>query len=117
MNHIVNVTTEKESGKIRAAVLPAGWFASPEYHSKKPRCQPAHLFQFRLRTNMEAVFGARELGGRPRMPFFPNSSLFEKNNARNITYMPVHIFHKRLDLRKNAYSRTTSYGISCGAAE
>ena len=48
------------------------------------------------------------LGGCPRMPFFPNSSLFAKNNARNINYMSVLIFRKRLDLRKNIYSRTAS---------
>jgi len=30
----------------------------------------------------------------------PNSSLFGKNNARNIKYMPALIFSKRLDLRK-----------------
>jgi hypothetical protein len=46
------------------------------------------------------------------MPFFPNSSLFWKNNARNINYMPALIFPKRLDLRKNAYSRTTSQGVT-----
>jgi hypothetical protein len=42
------------------------------------------------------------------MPFFTNSSLFSKNNARNSNSMPVLIFPKRLDLRKNAYSRTAS---------
>ncbi len=42
------------------------------------------------------------------MPFFPNSVLFWKNNAHNINYMAVLIFSKCLDLRKNAYSRTTS---------
>ena len=40
--------------------------------------------------------------------FFPNSSLFEKFYPRNINYMPVVKFYKRLDLRKNAYSRTAS---------
>ena len=44
----------------------------------------------------------------PRMPFFLNSSLFRKNNACNIKYMTVLVFQKCLDLRKNAYSRTTS---------
>ena len=44
-----------------------------------------------------------------RVPFFPNSSLFWKNNARNINYMPVLIFSKCLDLRRNAYSRTSFY--------
>ncbi len=29
-----------------------------------------------------------------------NSSLFTKNNARNINYMAVLVFHKCLDLRK-----------------
>jgi hypothetical protein len=42
------------------------------------------------------------------MPFSPSSSLFQKNNARNIIYMAVLIFLKCLDLRKNVYSRTTS---------
>ena len=42
------------------------------------------------------------------MPFFPNSSLFFKNNARNISYMPPLIIKKCLDLRKNCYSQTTS---------
>ncbi len=43
------------------------------------------------------------------MPFCPNSSLFWKNNARNIKYMPVLIFPKRLDFEQNAYSRTSSW--------
>jgi hypothetical protein len=47
-------------------------------------------------------------GAWPRMLFFPSSSLFQKNNARNIIYMAVLIFLKCLDLRKNVYSRTTS---------
>ncbi len=42
------------------------------------------------------------------MPFLPKSSLFPKNNARNINYMTVLVFRKRLDLRKNACSRTGS---------
>jgi hypothetical protein len=42
------------------------------------------------------------------MPFSPSSSLFQKNNARNINYMAVLIFLKYLDLRKNVYSRATS---------
>ena len=42
------------------------------------------------------------------MPFLPNSSLFNENNARNIEYITVLIFMKCLDLRKNVYSRTTS---------
>jgi hypothetical protein len=42
------------------------------------------------------------------MPFFPSSSLFQKNNARNIIYMAVLIFLKCLDPRKNVYSRTSS---------
>ncbi len=48
------------------------------------------------------------LGGCPRMHFHPTLCYFHKNNARNITYMAVLIFPKNLDLRKNAYSRTTS---------
>jgi len=52
-------------------------------------------------------------GGWPRMPFSPISALFDKNNARNIDYMAVLIFTKCLDLRKNFYSRTTSYEIAC----
>ncbi len=31
---------------------------------------------------------------------------FQKNNARNITYMAVLIFLKNLDFEQNAYSRT-----------
>jgi len=45
------------------------------------------------------------------MPFFPSSSLFQKNNARNIIYMAVLIFLKCLDLRKNVYSRTASWAM------
>ncbi len=33
------------------------------------------------------------------MPFYPNSSLFLKNNARDIKYMTVLVFPKRLDLK------------------
>jgi hypothetical protein len=51
------------------------------------------------------IFG---LGGCPRMPFFPSSASFQKNNARNINHMAVLIFLKFLDLRKNCYSRTAS---------
>ena len=32
------------------------------------------------------------LGGCPRMPFCPNSSLFQKNNARNISHMTALVF-------------------------
>ena len=42
------------------------------------------------------------------MHFFPTLRYFPKNNARNIAYMTVRIFLKNLDLRINAYSRTTS---------
>jgi hypothetical protein len=42
------------------------------------------------------------------MPFFPNSLLLSKFYPRNINHMPVVKFIERLDLRKNAYSRTTS---------
>ncbi len=42
------------------------------------------------------------------MPFILNSSLFRKNNARNIKHMTVLIFSKCLDLRRNVYSRTAS---------
>ena len=42
------------------------------------------------------------------MPLCPNSSLFLKNNARNIRYMAVLIFEKCLDFEQNAYSRTAS---------
>ncbi len=41
------------------------------------------------------------------MPFFPSTALFQKNNARDIVYMAELIFLKCLDLRKNAYSRTS----------
>ena len=34
------------------------------------------------------------------MPFCPNSSFFRENNARNINYMPVLIFPKRLDFEQ-----------------
>jgi hypothetical protein len=49
------------------------------------------------------------------MPFFPSSALFQKNNAEQVSvdsdimYMAVLIFLKCLDLRKNTYSRTTSW--------
>ena len=33
---------------------------------------------------------------------------FQKNNARNITYMAVLIFLKNLDFEQNAYSRISS---------
>ena len=42
------------------------------------------------------------------MPFFPISSLLSKINARNINYMAVLNFQKRLDLRKNDYNPTGS---------
>ena len=42
------------------------------------------------------------------MPFCPNSSEFQKNNARNITHMAVLIFLKFLDFEQNAYSQTSS---------
>ncbi len=42
------------------------------------------------------------------MPLSPNFSLFLKNNAHNINYMAALIFSKCLDLRENAYSRTSS---------
>ena len=42
------------------------------------------------------------------MPFFPNSLLFTKNNARNIKHMAVLIFLKFLDFEQNPYSRTSS---------
>ena len=43
------------------------------------------------------------------MPICPNSSLFQKNNARNISYMTVIVFEKCLDFGQKAYSRTSSY--------
>ena len=36
--------------------------------------------------------GPYYIGVCPRMPFFPNSALREKNNPRNIKHMPVVIF-------------------------
>ena len=48
------------------------------------------------------------LGACLRMPFCPNSSLFQKNNARNIIHMAVLIFFKFLDFEQNTYSRTNS---------
>ena len=51
---------------------------------------------------------AIDLGGCPRMPFFPNSSLYSKNYPRNINYIPVVIFFVCLDFGKNCYSRTAS---------
>ncbi len=42
------------------------------------------------------------------MTFCPNSSLFDKNNARNIIYMAALIFLKCLDFEQNAYSRSSS---------
>ncbi len=42
------------------------------------------------------------------MAFCPNSSEFEKNNARNINYMAALILIKFLDFDQNSYSRTTS---------
>ena len=46
------------------------------------------------------------------MPFCPNSSEFQKNNARNIKHMAVLIFLKFLDFEQNAYSQTSSLGVS-----
>ena len=48
------------------------------------------------------------LGACPRTPFYPNPSLFTKNNARNINYMTVLIFWKCLVSEQNVYSRTDS---------
>jgi len=48
------------------------------------------------------------LGGCPKMPFFPNSSLYSKNYSWNINHMPVVIFFVCLDFGKNCYSRTAS---------
>jgi len=45
------------------------------------------------------------------MPFSLISALFYKNNALNIDHMAMRIFLKCLDLRKNVYSRTTSYAV------
>ena len=42
------------------------------------------------------------------MPFAQPLRYFQKNNARNITYMAVLIFLKNLDFEQNAYSRTGS---------
>ena len=42
------------------------------------------------------------LGACPRMPFRPNSSLFLKNNARDIKYMAVLVFQKCLDFEQIA---------------
>jgi len=42
------------------------------------------------------------------MHFSPTLRYFHKNNAHNITYMAVLIFPKNLNLRINAYSRTSS---------
>ncbi len=50
------------------------------------------------------------------MLFSPSSSLFFENNARNTKCMPVLIFKKCLDLRKNFYPRTSSYYQDCLAA-
>jgi len=41
------------------------------------------------------------------MRFYPNSSEFQKNNARNIKHMTVLIFFKFLDFEQNPYSRTS----------
>ena len=38
-----------------------------------------------------------KLGACPGMPFRPNSSESSKNNARNISYMAVLIFHQFFD--------------------
>ena len=44
------------------------------------------------------------------MPFLSNSSLFAKFYPRNINYMPAVKFKKCLDLRRNVYSRISSWG-------
>ena len=49
------------------------------------------------------------IGGCPRMPFSPNSALYEKNYPRNINHMSVVIFFASLVFGKNCYSRTASY--------
>ena len=51
-----------------------------------------------------------QIGACPRMPFFLNSLSCSKNYPWNINYMPAVIFFAFLDLRKNYYSRTASYG-------
>ena len=42
------------------------------------------------------------------MHLSPTLRYYRKNNAHHITYISVLIFLKNLDLRENAYSRTTS---------
>jgi hypothetical protein len=42
------------------------------------------------------------------MHFAQTLCYFQKNNARNITYMTVLIFLGNLNFRQNAYSRTSS---------
>jgi len=54
------------------------------------------------------IDGGIRLGACPRMPFRPNSSLFIKNNTRNIKYMTAFIFSKCLNFKQNVYSRTSS---------
>jgi len=46
------------------------------------------------------------------MHLSPTLRYYRKNNAHHITYMSVLIFLKNLDLRKNAYSQTASWGAS-----
>jgi hypothetical protein len=41
---------------------------------------------------MEKWVENKQLGACPRMPFLPNSSEFQKNNARNIRHMAALIF-------------------------
>jgi hypothetical protein len=53
------------------------------------------------------VVNAVSLGGCLRMSFFFKSSLFFKNNTRNIKQM-ASFFLKCIDLGKNDYSWTTS---------
>jgi hypothetical protein len=52
------------------------------------------------RIMLKADFVRPALGGCPRMPFFPNSSLYSKNYPRNINYMPAVIFFVCLDFGK-----------------
>ena len=45
------------------------------------------------------------------MPFYPNSSLLQKNNARNINYMPALIFLKCLDFEQVSEARDSEMSI------
>jgi len=68
-----------------------------EKHAKWP-----HYGQTILSTDNSRFNHYREkdvwccLGGCPRMPFYPNSSLLTENNARNIKHMTVLILCKCL---------------------